>query len=339
MSLKIKTLISLLFFLTASTCSATMIATGDLKFIRDPVTGSTNIVIYDGDSNNYTLSFPDLTTDKVFTFPLGEFQPSDDDLTDLAEDGSLTGAKVGFSDSDSKFSSDNIDAAMSELNNFINGGVPNSVTAKVNWSQLVDVPAGFADGSDATGTGGDQEVDIVTTAPLFIDGGANKDNVLPGTDGDVTFSIPAATNIAPGHMTAVSMATLENNAKNKYSLTISGDGSAITAGVKYDAFFFIPRDLTLTGIALTTDEQVGSCTVDIWAGALGGTTGFLNITDSNSLFNVATPPSIADASSDNTVGVSSFDTDEEDVTQSTVIGINVDACVSLTRICIIFYFE
>jgi len=266
------------------------------------------------------------------------FQSADDDLTDLA-DGSLTGTKVGFSDSDSNFNSDNIDAAMSELDNVINGGVPNSATAKVNWSQLVDVPAGFADGSDATGTGGDQLVDIVTTTPLLIDDGANKDNVLPGTDADITFSMPAATNAIDGHMTSASMVILENNAKNKYSLTIDGGGSAITTGVKYNSFFFIPRNLTLTGVALTTNEQVGSCTVDVWAGMLGGTTGFLNITNSNSLFNVATPPSITDASVDNTIGVSSFDVGEADFNNLTVIGVNIDACTTLTRICIVFYFE
>jgi hypothetical protein len=34
----------------------------------------------------------------------------------------------------------------------INGGVPNSESAMVDWSQLANVPTGFADGSDATGS-------------------------------------------------------------------------------------------------------------------------------------------------------------------------------------------
>lgn len=43
--------------------------------------------------------------------------------------------------------------------------------------------------TDSTGAGGDQLVDIVTTSPLRIDGGANANDVLPGSDADHTFSI------------------------------------------------------------------------------------------------------------------------------------------------------
>lgn len=43
--------------------------------------------------------------------------------------------------------------------------------------------------ADATGVGGDQLVDIVATAPLLVNGGANVDNALPGADADITFSL------------------------------------------------------------------------------------------------------------------------------------------------------
>jgi hypothetical protein len=43
-------------------------------------------------------------------------------------------------------------ATTDELAEEINGGVPNSESATVDWSQLANVPAGFADGADATGS-------------------------------------------------------------------------------------------------------------------------------------------------------------------------------------------
>lgn len=79
-------------------------------------------------------------------------QDANSDLTDLA-DGSLTGTKVGFADTDDLFTSDNVQGALEELNDSINSGAPNGPHAKVHWSQLLGVPAGFADGTD-DGTGG-----------------------------------------------------------------------------------------------------------------------------------------------------------------------------------------
>lgn len=80
-------------------------------------------------------------------------QPLDADLTDLA-DGSLTGTKVGFADTDGLWTASNVQAALEEMNDSINAGVPNGTGAKVHWSQLLGVPAGFADGADAGGGAG-----------------------------------------------------------------------------------------------------------------------------------------------------------------------------------------
>lgn len=79
-------------------------------------------------------------------------QAYDADLADLA-DGSLTGTKVGFADTDNVWTATNVQAALEELNDSINAGAPNGAGAKVHWSQLTGVPAGFADGSD-DGSGG-----------------------------------------------------------------------------------------------------------------------------------------------------------------------------------------
>lgn len=80
------------------------------------------------------------------------YQASDTDLDDLA-DGSLTGTKVGFADTDNNFSATNVQSAIEELDD-VNGSGPNALDGKVDWSQLVNVPSGFADGDDATGSGG-----------------------------------------------------------------------------------------------------------------------------------------------------------------------------------------
>ena len=73
---------------------------------------------------------------------------------------------------------------------------------------------------DHSGAGGDQLVDGVCTTPLLINGGTNVDDILPGTDGDITISMPAATNSSAGHMTAEQVLALEA------ALTVSGTPAA-----------------------------------------------------------------------------------------------------------------
>ena len=105
-------------------------------------------------------------------------QASDADLTDLA-DGSLTGTKVGFADTDGLFTASNIQAAVEEFNDSINAGAPNGTGAKVHWSQLLGVPAGFADGTDdGSGGGYTNLTSFVAQTPWRI--------FYSNTDGDVT---------------------------------------------------------------------------------------------------------------------------------------------------------
>jgi hypothetical protein len=71
--------------------------------------------------------------------------------------------------------------------------------------------------ADSTGAGGDQLVDVVTTSPILINGGANVNDILPGSDADITISMPAATNSTPGHATAEQITAIEaNSAKTTY---------------------------------------------------------------------------------------------------------------------------
>ena len=89
-------------------------------------------------------------------------QPTFGNLLGTASDGQVTGSNesdeidddvMPFDDADNVWTATTIGPALEELNDNINAGVPNSVNAKVNWSQLTNVPAGFADNSD-DGAGG-----------------------------------------------------------------------------------------------------------------------------------------------------------------------------------------
>jgi len=121
---------------------------------------------------------------------LDDKQALNEHLTDLAEDGILSGSKLG--------PCANTTGALPTTSGVIDGYVPKKQTdGSVAWL------------ADSTGTGGDQEVDIVATTPLLVNETTNVDNALPGADGDVTFSMPAATNAAAGHMTAAQVTALE----------------------------------------------------------------------------------------------------------------------------------
>ena len=99
-------------------------------------------------------------------------QAYDADLDDLA-DGTLTGSKLG--------ECSNSKGALPTTSGITDGYVPKKQTdGSVAWE------------ADSTGAGGDQLVDIVTTPPLTVNAGANLDNVLPGSDADVTFAIADA---------------------------------------------------------------------------------------------------------------------------------------------------
>ena len=83
-------------------------------------------------------------------------------MTDIATQSELdaaggtddqTGTEVSFADSNDDFTATSVGAAIEELISD-NADGPNSADSKVDWTQLANVPAGFADGTDDGGTGG-----------------------------------------------------------------------------------------------------------------------------------------------------------------------------------------
>ena len=115
---------------------------------------------------------------------------------------------------------------------------------------------------------------------------------------------------------------------------IIGNGSdAITTGTRWNTYFIVPYKHDIGTIALTTTENAGSITIDIWADELtGGTDGpDSDITDADSFFDTASEPAIADASSDAYVTATVDSGEGTDVPAGTGYVVTVDAASTLTR--------
>lgn len=147
----------------------------------------------------------------------------DADLADLA-DGSLTGTKVGFADTDNLWTASNVQAALEELNDSINAGAPNGTGAKVHWSQLTGVPAGFADGSD-DGTGGG--ISHATSDGTYY---ASRNGAWSAfTSGNYTLAMTLTGNTAVTLPTSGTLVAADVSASltNK-TLDVEGTGNSIT---------------------------------------------------------------------------------------------------------------
>jgi hypothetical protein len=90
--------------------------------------------------------------------------------------------------------------------------------------------------ADATGAVGDQLVDIVTTAPLLVNGGANVNDVLPGSDADITFSVQDASTSQKG----VAQFSSDNFAASNGTITVKDDGIAAAEIADLYGFELIP---------------------------------------------------------------------------------------------------
>jgi hypothetical protein len=74
--------------------------------------------------------------------------------------GGVLSTQVSFADHGNRFSAATLEGAIEELAN-VDGSGPNSVTGKVDWSQIKNMPAGFADGSDDGGGVGGSDSDAI----------------------------------------------------------------------------------------------------------------------------------------------------------------------------------
>jgi hypothetical protein len=113
-----------------------------------------------------------------------------------------------------------------------------------------------------------------------------------------------------------------------------GNGTdAISTGVQSTTWVRVPFKHDLDSIILWTDGNSGAITIDIWIDeASAGTNGVdSDVTDADSLFDTASEPAIADASSDAYVSTTSFDSGEDtDIPAGSFYVINVDSASTLT---------
>ncbi|MGI9298592.1 MAG: hypothetical protein ACR2QC_11955 [Gammaproteobacteria bacterium] len=111
-------------------------------------------------------------------FIMGALEDARIDATIHRDSETKDGDLVSFDDPDSNFVATDLDSAVSELDD-VNGSGPNAADGKVEWSQLVGVPGGFADGTDDTGAGsgafsdaGDPIVQNTITKDVHVGDGA-----------------------------------------------------------------------------------------------------------------------------------------------------------------------
>ncbi len=128
--------------------------------------------------------------------------------------------------------------------------------------------------------------------------------------------------------------------KTDGACVIIGDGTnAITTGTKWNTAFRVPFKHTLDKVILTTSETSGSITIDIWSDVPGATTGLSALTDADSLFDVSPEPTISNASTDNYVEVTSFDSGEASNNAGDWYVVNVDSVATLKMVNVCFEFS
>lgn len=112
---------------------------------------------------NLGWSYVTGTPTSLAGYGITDAQSTNPVLTTLAtlNGGSLTNLNddnISFDDADNLWTATAIGPALEELNDSINAGVPNGTGAKLHWSQLLGVPAGFSDGTDDGAGGGSGDV-------------------------------------------------------------------------------------------------------------------------------------------------------------------------------------
>ena len=172
-------------------------------------------------------------------------QAYDADLDDLAIDGLLAGTKISFADTDGNFTATDVQTALEELDD-TNGAGPNAGDGKVEWSQLVGVPAGFADGSDDGGGGGGSG-----TLSTLQEGG-----VAVGDPDIVTLNYGSGFDLAESPDTKITVSLDASEIFTGGDLTWSGNTPSVGANA-----VALGTDTTGNYVATIADAGLGEVTV------------------------------------------------------------------------------
>ncbi len=239
------------------------LAFGQESTIRDltDLTGSPNATMaFEVETSGNASGFLTLSsTESIFEGFL--------DLQDLQ--GAVTDAQVPnditltFGDTDSNYTATTLGAAIEELFDVINSGNPNASTGKVDWSQLVNVPSGFADGTDDGGGSvgadsiGTSELDDSANSPSAGDfvvvaaGAADFEYDSPNAGTDITADLEEETHASEHAENAADELLVENlgTACGSGETTVS-DGSggldcgALASTLEKNFSFYHSSDLT-----------------------------------------------------------------------------------------------
>lgn len=137
--------------------------------------------------------------------------------------------------------------------------------------------------------------------------------------------------------TGISGLSIANgNLPSTFEITfyIGDNDSVITTGVQYQTWIRVPFKHDLNSVTLWTDGNVGDIVIDIWVDEASATTNGVDsdVTDADSLFDVATEPTISNAATDAYVVINTFDTGEAtDIPVGSWYVINVDSVTTLTN--------
>jgi len=197
----------------------------------------------------------------------------------------------------------------------------NGVTSAPTVGVLIpaDMPAAIDPDKIGTDTTSNNKIEPTNVNFQSADFGLNEGKFWIGSSANLATPVDAIDNISVG----------------------LGNGTdAITTGRKNTRTFCIPYKHDLEQVILTTNEVVGSMTIDIWIDEMSATTGLAAVADADSLFDTATEPAIADASADNHFIITSFDSGEAiDIPANSCYVINVDAAATLTYALITLQLE
>src|SRR4029077_7910955 len=123
-------------------------------------------VAFDGTADIVPITVQVVDSSASTTYPLvadtatGNLQPKTDAGLSYDAVAGVLSTQVAYADNGNNYSATTLAGAIDELAT-VDGSGPNSSTAKVDWSQLQNVPAGFADGIDNTGGGGGGDADAI----------------------------------------------------------------------------------------------------------------------------------------------------------------------------------
>lgn len=190
----------------------------------------------------------------------------------------LVDADMAFADSESLWTATTLGAALEELNNSINAGVPNGTGAKVDWSQLLSVPAGFADGTDDGAGGGSGTmtgIAFATVAGLpfaWSPTSTTTSNTFTLSASNQTANLFFAGPSSGGAAAPTFRAIVDDDVPNTITVDLATTATTANAGDSATAFFSsgTVEDARIDS-ALARDSEVSSTYAPLASPALTGT--------------------------------------------------------------------